>query len=116
MKKLLLISLCISSMFASDTFDKNKEYTCLNTYNTIQGKKTGVDPKQASEQPFIFTIKEDKIYANHNIVLDFKMQQDDMYSYSNSKYMLLLTPGHTLGLVPRESKGSVQYFFKCETK
>ncbi|MFT7004953.1 MAG: hypothetical protein ACJAWW_002319 [Sulfurimonas sp.] len=116
MKKLLLITLCLSSLFAKDTFDKNIEYTCINTHNILKGQKMDVDPNEAIKQPFIFTIKEDKIYANHNIVLDFKMQQELMFSYSNDKYMLLLTPNLELGLVPKTSKGSVQYYFKCESK
>jgi hypothetical protein len=39
MKKLLLLTLCVSSMFANASFDKNKQYTCLNTHNIQQGQE-----------------------------------------------------------------------------
>ena len=116
MKKLLFISLFLGSLFASESFEKNKEYTCLNTHNIQQGEEFKVDPKEASKQPLIFTIKEDKLISKKNIVFDFKMKRGPMSSYSNADYMLLLTPKMVLGLVPRKSKGSVQFYFLCKSK
>lgn len=116
MKKLLLITLCISSMFASESFEKNKEYTCLNSHNIQQGQQFNVDPKEASKKAFDFIIKEDKLIANGDMTFDFKMNKGLMSSYSNSDYMLLLTPNMVMGLVPRKAKGSVQYYFTCKTK
>jgi hypothetical protein len=116
MKKILLATLCVSSMFASASFDKNKQYTCINSHNIQQGQQISVDPKDAGKHPFIFTIKEDKLIANNNNTFDFKMKRGLMSSYSNTDYMLLLTPGMVLGLVPRKSKGSVQYYFTCKAK
>ena len=116
MKKLLLIGLFTASMFASESFEKNKEYTCLNTHSIQQGQQINVEEKDASKKPFIFTIKENKLVANNNMTFDFKMKREAMSSYSNSEYMLLLTPGMVLGLVPREAKGSVQFYFTCKSK
>ncbi len=113
MKKLLLIPMFLTSILANDVFEQNKEYTCLNTHNIQQGKQYNVDPKEAAKQAFNFTIKEDKLIAN-NTTFDFKMKKGPMSSYSNAEYMLLLTPGNVLGLVPRKAKGSVQFYFKCK--
>ena len=116
MKKLLLFALCISSVFASESFEKNKEYTCLNSHNVKQGQQFKVDPKEASKEALKFTIKEDKLITNNDMVFDFKMKKGLMSSYSNSEYMLLLTPDMVMGLVPRKAKGSVQYYFSCKSK
>jgi len=116
MKKLVLITLCVSSIFAKGTFEKNKQYTCLNTHSFQQGQQINVDPKEASKQPFIFSIKENQLIANNNAIFDFKMKKGPMSSYSNADYMLLLTPNMQLGLVPRKAKGAVQYYFNCTTK
>ncbi len=116
MKKLILMALCVSSIFANASFEKNKQYTCLNTHNIQQGKQINVDPNEAKKQPFDFSIKENKLITNNNMVFDFKMKRGPMSSYSNTQYMLLLTPNMGLGLVPRKSKGSVQYYFVCKIK
>ena len=44
------------------------------------------------------------------------MKKGPMSSYSNSEYMLLLTPNMQLGLVPRKARGAVQFYFSCKTK
>ena len=116
MKKIVLITLCVSSLFASASFEKNKQYNCLNTHSIQQGQQIKADPKEANKQPFIFTIKENKLIANNNAVFDFKMEKGPMSSYSNADYMLLLTPNMVLGLVPRKAKGAVQFYFACTTK
>ena len=54
---------------------KNKQYTCLNTHSIQQGQQINADPKEASKQPFIFTIKENKLIANNNTVFDFKNEK-----------------------------------------
>ena len=116
MNKLVLIALCASSLYADGSFKKNIQYSCLNTHNMQHGQRMNIDQKEASEQPFLFIIKEDKIVTNDNIVFDFKMKKGLMSSYSNSVYMLLLTPDMVMGLVPRKAKGSVQYYFSCKSK
>ena len=116
MKKMIMIVLCASTLFANTSFEKNKEYRCLNTHNIQQGQEVNVDPKQANKQPFIFSIKDEKLVTNNNIVFDFKMQRGPMSSYSNAQYMLLLTPNLGLGLVPKKAKGSVQFYFDCKIK
>ena len=116
MKKLLLISLCLSSIFANESFEKNKQYTCLNTNNIQQGKQINVDPAEANKKPFVFSIKDDKLITKDNVVFNFKMDKGQMSSYSNAEYMLLLTPNLQLGLVPRKSRGSIQYYFSCKNK
>ena len=114
MKKLLFITLCVSSLFSAESFNKNKEYTCLNTHSIQQGQQINVDPKDANKKPFIFTIKENQLITKNNMTFDFKMQREPMSSYSNTEYMLLLTPNLVLGLVPREAKGAVQFYFQCK--
>ena len=116
MKKLLLTTLFVSSMFANESFEKNKEYTCLNTHNIKQGQQFNVEEKEAVKKPFIFSIKENQLITKENIVFDFKMSRGPMSSYSNSEYMLLLTPDMGLGLVPRKAKGSIQFYFACKSK
>ncbi len=116
MKKLVLLTLWVSSMFSSGTFENNKQYSCINTHNIQQGQRMNIDQKEANKQPFIFSIKEDKLITSNNVIFDFKMKKGPMSSYSNADYMLLLTPNMQIGLVPRKSKGSVQYYFSCTVK
>ena len=116
MKKLILLSLCVSSIFAKGSFEKNQPYTCLNTHSIQQGQQIKADPKEAKKQPFNFSIKENKLIANNDAVFDFKMKKGPMSSYSNADYMLLLTPNMELGLVPRKARGAVQFYFSCKIK
>lgn len=113
MKKLILLSLCISSIFANETFEKNTKYTCINTHNIQQGQRMNINQNEASQQLFVFTIKEDKLITDDNVMFDFKMKKGVMTSYSNVDYMLLLTPKLQIGLVPKKARGSVQYYFSC---
>ena len=39
MKYLLALVLLSPALFASKVFEQNIKYTCLNTYNIIQGKR-----------------------------------------------------------------------------
>ena len=116
MKKLVLITLYVSSMFANGSFEKNKQYTCLNTHNIQQGEQVKVDPTEASKKPFVFSLKENKLITNNNVVFDFKVKRGFMSSYSNVDYMILLTPNMDLGLVPKKDRGAVQYYFVCKIK
>jgi len=116
MKKLLLIALLTSSIFANESFEKNKEYTCLNTHNIKQGQQFNVEKKEAIKKPFIFSIKENQLITKESTIFEFKMSKGLMSSYSNSEYMLLLTPDMGLGLVPRKAKGSIQFYFTCKSK
>ena len=116
MKKILLLTLVTSSLFAEQTFQKNIPYTCLNTHNIQQGQRMNINPEEAMKQPFIFTIKKNKIVTKDNISFDFKMKKGPMTSYSNADYMLLLTPKMQIGLVPRKGKGAFQYYFSCKVQ
>lgn len=114
MKKLIsLLFVCSSILFANNTFEVNKQYTCLNTHSIQQGQQVDVNPTEAAKKPFVFKIKEQQLVTADNVVFDFKMKRGPMSSYSNKDYMLLLTPNMQVGLVPRESKGSVQFYFSC---
>ena len=67
MKKLMILTLCVSSLFANVSFEKNKQYTCLNTHSIQQGQQINVDSKEASKQPFVFTINKELI-SNENFL------------------------------------------------
>lgn len=114
MKQLILIALFVTTIFANESFEKNKQYTCLNTHSMQQGQEVKANPKEAANRPFVFMIKEDKLLTTENVVFDFKMQRGEMLSYSNAQYMLLLTSNMQLGLVPRKARGSVQFYFQCK--
>lgn len=116
MKLLVTIFLFTTAIFASEGFKKDVEYICLNTHMLSQGKKYESNTQEALKNPFIFTIKKDKLITVKNSVFDYKMQRGDMASYSNNNYMLLLIKNNELGLVPKKAKGSLQYFFECKTK
>lgn len=118
MKKLVLMTFCVSALFANSSlkgsFEKNKHYTCINTHNIQQGQRINIDPKQASKEPFDFSIKADKLITNDNMIFNFKMKKGLVSSYSNPDFMLLLTPNMQIGLVPKKARGSVQYYFSCK--
>lgn len=112
--KLLLSTLLLSaSVYSSDVFEKDTQYICLNTHNIEQGKQVQADPVTAKARPFIFTIKDNKLITSSNVEFNFMMQKGKMFSYSNTEYMLLLQDKLNLGLVPKKSRGSVQFYFKC---
>lgn len=110
------ILLASSLMFASNEFKQNVEYTCLNTAIVENGKKQEVLFSKSLDMPFIFTIKGKELKTVNNITFDYKMEKDDLISYSNDTFMLLLMKNNELGLVPKEAKGQVQYLFKCRSK
>lgn len=114
MKIAMGILLASTFIFASSGFDQNKKYTCLNTIIIENGVKQEVDMTKSIERPFIFTIKGKKLTTVNNEVFDFKMEKEDMSSYSNDSYMLLLMKNKELGIVPKKTRGQVQYFFKCK--
>ncbi len=112
--KLLLGTLLLGTLvFASEVFEKDTEYICLNTYNMEQGAKVDADPKNAKDKPFIFTIKDDKLITSSKVEFNYMMQKGKLISYSNDAYMLLLQDNMNLGLVPKKSRGAVQFYFKC---
>ena len=113
--KLIIMTLLLAGFgFAAEVFEKDTQYTCLNTHNVQDGQEVPVDAKEASERPFIFMIKEDKLLTLDKTVFNFKMKKGLMSAYSNSKYMLLLTPNMVLGLVPMKARGSAQFYFSCK--
>lgn len=115
--KLLLHSLILTtSLFSNDTFEKNTEYICFNTHTMQQGQKHIVKKEDSADKPFIFTIKDSQLITTNNVVFDFKMEKGDMASYSNDGYMLLLLKNKELGLVPKKSRGQVQFYFQCKSK
>ena len=101
-------------LFASNSFVKQKEYTCLNTYTVESGVKHEMDINESKKRPFIFTINENTLTTVDNVTFDYKMQKGPMISYSNEEYMLLLMPNMELGLVPKQKRGQLQYYFKCK--
>ena len=114
MKIAIGILLATSILFAGSSFEKNKKYTCLNTLVQENGVKHEVDMAKSLDRPFIFTIKGNQLKTVDDVSFDFKMEKGDMESYSNADYMLLLMTKNQLGLVPKKSKGQVQYFFQCK--
>lgn len=116
MKLLLLPLLTTSFIFANNTFDKNIEYTCINTHNIQQGQTHQADKTEALKKPFIFTINENSIQTKEKIVFNYMMSRAGMTSYSNKDYMLLLTKNLEVGLVPKQARGQEQYYFKCNSK
>lgn len=102
--------------FAGNEFKHNLEYTCLNTAIVENGVKKEVDFVKSLERPFIFKIEEKKLITTNNIVFDYKMEKNDLVSYSNDSFMLLLMKEKELGLVPKKSRGQIQYIFKCKSK
>ena len=116
MKQILLFIFITSVAIANNTFEKEIAYTCLNTHSIQQGQQINTNPNHAKNNPFDFTIKDDKLISTDKVVFDFKMKKGPMASYSNAAYMLLLTPNLQVGLVPKKAKGAVQYYFSCRKK
>ena len=116
MKRIIVSLFFLSSLLFSQSFKKDTQYYCLNSYNVKQGEKIVVEKEVALNNPLIFTIKKEKLITSRNIEFDFRMQKGGMSSYSNEELMLLLTPGNMLGLVPKKARGQLQLFFKCEEK
>lgn len=114
MKIAMGILLASTFVFANSGFNENEKYTCLNTIVIENGKKQEVDMSKSIERPFIFTIKGKKLTTVNNEIFDFKMAKEDMASYSNDSYMLLLMKNNELGIVPKKARGQIQYFFKCK--
>lgn len=112
--KLIISALVLSAtLYANNTFEKNVQYICLNTHNIEQGVKVDADSQNAKNIPFVFTIKENKLVTSANIEFNYMMSNGNMISYSNAAYMLLLQENLNLGLVPKKSRGAVQFYFKC---
>lgn len=111
--KFILLSLIITSVFAKQIFIKNNEYTCFNTTTVQDGKTFSVPKKDSIKKPFIFTIIDKKIITREKVEFNFMMKKEQMSSYSNKDYMLLLTKNLELGLVPKEARGRTQFYFKC---
>lgn len=116
MKIAISFLLASSLLLASNEFKQNTEYTCLNTAVVEEGVKKEVDFGKSLEMPFIFTIEDKKLKTANNIIFNYQMEKDDLVSYSNDTFMLLLMKENELGLIPKESKGQVQYLFKCKSK
>ena len=113
--KLLFIALfTMTALFANNTFKKNIQYTCINTHTIQEGQTFQANEKEAKNKPFIFTINEQGIQTKENVHFNFMMSNGPMSSYSNTQYMLLLTPDLVVGLVPKKSRGSLQFYFKCQ--
>lgn len=113
MKVLLPILFFVSSLFASENFKKNIEYVCINTHSIQHGENIKAKKEESKKHPFIFTLKKDKLFTANNMEFNFMMEKGDMSSYSNSEFMLLLSPNQELGLVPKKARGQVQFYFKC---
>lgn len=115
--KLLVIWLgVVGILFANEIFLEDIEYQCINTHSIQKGVQINVDSKEAQNNPFMFTIREKKLYPKENAVFNFMMRNGEMSSYSNADYMLLLTKDLVMGLVPKKSRGQLQYYFKCNRK
>lgn len=114
MKRILCGLAITGSLISADGFSNDVKYTCLNTQVVKSGQTTMVEEKEAKKNPFVFSITGDKLKTKENQVFDFKMARGGMKSYSNDKYMLLLMPDKKLGLVPKDSRGRLQYYFQCK--
>ncbi len=114
MKKIIFFIIMFETLLFSNSFKKETEYVCLNTYNIQSGQKNEVKREDSIKKPLIITLKKDKLYTNSNAEFDFKMQKGSMVSYSNQDLMLLLNEGLVLGLVPKKARGQLRFFFKCK--
>lgn len=118
MKKLLIFYVFVitftSASFADNTFVQNRQYTCLNTHTIQQGEQYQVKEEEAKKRPFVFSIYENKLITTDNVIFYFAMKKGNMSSYSNEFYMLLLNENMKVGLVPKKSKGTVQFYFDCK--
>lgn len=108
--------LVAGSLFANNGFTMDKDYTCINTHVLKDDKKIDVNPQMAKERPFDFKLTKDKIISTEKTEFKFMMAKEDMKSYANKEFMLLLTKGQKLGLVPKASQGKLQYYFQCKAK
>jgi len=116
MNKVLCGLLLSAALYAGDGFAKGVEYTCLNTEAIESGKTYEIKKEDAEKNLFIFTLKEDKLTTKDGTEFTFKMKRGDMLSYSNEALMLLLMKDNKIGIVPKKSKGQLQYYFKCKIK
>ena len=116
MKILLATFLFVSVLFADEGFEIDSEYICFNTHTMKQGQKYTVKKEDSANNPFVFALKDNQLITKNKVVFDFKMQKEDMASYSNEAYMLLLLKNKELGLVPKKARGQVQYYFQCKLK
>ena len=116
MKLLVTWLLLVASLFANEKFLDNIEYKCINTHSIQKGVEINVNEKEAQGNPFMFTIKEKKLYTKNNIVFNFMMKNGELSSYSNADFMLLLTKDLGMGLVPKKSRGQLQYYFQCNKR
>ena len=116
MNKVLCGLLLSGALYAGDGFIKGVEYTCLNTETIESGKAYKIKKEDAEKNLFIFTLKEDNLTTKDGTELTFKMKKGDLLSYSNEELMLLLMKDKKLGIVPKKSKGQLQYYYKCKTK
>lgn len=113
MKLLISIFIFTSALFA---FENDKDYTCLNVHVMKQGTKHMIKKEEAEKNPFDFKISNNQLVSSRNVVFDFKMKKGDMSSYSNKDYMLLLMKNEELGLVPKQGRGQLQFYFQCKLK
>ncbi len=116
MNKILCGLLLSGTIYAGADFLKGVEYTCLNNQTIESGKTFEVTKEAAEKNPFIFTLKDDKMTTKDGTVFTFKMKRGDMLSYSNEALMLLLMKDNKMGIVPKKSKGQLQYYFECKGK
>mgnify|MGYP005989338153 FL=1 len=114
MKTLILITLFVSSIFAKGPFEHNKQYTCLNTHTFQHGQRFNIDPKEANEQLFVFTIKGRTLTTDDNMIFKYKGKTGKTATYKNKDFSLILTPTMQMSLSPKQAQGSVQYYFSCK--
>lgn len=115
MRYIVFILVFIITISANDIFQKNKEYKCIHTFSMQKGKKI-LSSAADKKHPFIFKIEGNKIITPNQMTFDFQMKENQMSSYSNELYMLLLTKNLELGLVPKEAKGQIQFYFQCKER
>ena len=113
MKYLLALLLLSPALFASKVFEQNIKYTCLNTYNIIQGKRITLSYDEAIKKPLKIMLHKNKLYSSADEIYEFKMKKNELISYSNEKTMLLLDINLGLGLVPKKGRGAYQYYYQC---
>ena len=114
MKTLILLTLCISSMFAKGPFEHNKQYTCTNSHTMQHGQRFNIDPKEAKEQLFVFTIKGRALTTTDDMVFKYKGKKGKTATYANKDFSLILTPTIQMSLSPKRAKGAIQYYFNCK--
>ncbi len=113
MRYLLTLAFLSMALFASKVFEQNIKYTCLNTYNIIDGKRITLSYEEAVIKPINIMLNKNKLYSSSEEIYEFKMKKNELISYSNKKSMLLLDINLGLGLVPKKGRGAYQYYYQC---